>query len=198
MKSGALEKELRADLERHGYYPQLVFEALAGAIGQDPLAAFVVQQEAAFDKDELRRHMTVLALTSNRLLVSHTDEHQLDGVPHASTTTEAVLINKIESVVVTRVVRDPAATHGPTTTAEVVLTIGWGAVNRIELEVAHCADPSCDSDHGYSGTSSNDDFSIRVSEAADGMTVVDQVLEFASRLSFAHANGIGIPSQELL
>jgi hypothetical protein len=183
MESGALEDELQANLERHGYYPELVFEALRSAIGEDPLAAFVVQQEAAFDRDELRRHMTVLALTTTRLLVSHTDEHQLEGVPHASTTTELVPINKIDSVVITRVVRDPASTQGPHATSEVVVTIGWGAVNRIELEAASCADPSCNADHGYTGTSSNDDFSLRVSEAADGPEVVRQVLEFASKLS---------------
>jgi hypothetical protein len=189
MKSGTLEDELRADLERHGYYPELVFEALRGAIGEDPLVAFVVQQEAAFDRDELRRHMTVLALTSTRLLVSHTDEHQLDGVPHASTTTELVPISRIESVVITRVVRDPAATVGKSATSEVVVTVGWGAVNRIELEVANCADSSCNADHGYTGTASNDDFSLRVSEAADGLEVVNQVLEFASKLSEVHSGG---------
>jgi hypothetical protein len=187
MKSGTLEDELRADLERHGYYPELVFEAIQSAIREDPLVAFVVQQEAAFDRDELRRHMTVLALTNTRLLVSHTDEHQLEGVPHASTTTELVPTNRIESVVITRVVRDPAATLGPRAISEAVVTVGWGAVNRIELEVANCADPSCNADHGYSGTASNDDFSLRVSAAADGPEVVNQVLEFALKLSDVHS-----------
>ncbi len=198
MKSGALEDELRDDLERHGYYPELVYEALNNAIGAEVLDAFVVQQEAAFDRDELRRHMTVLALTSSRLIVSHTDEHQLEGVPHASTTTELVPINKIDSVVITRVVRDPAATQNPRATTEVVVTIGWGAVTRIELEVATCADPSCSADHGYSGTASNDDFSLRVSEAADGPEVVHKVLEFASKLSEVQSRQPNTSHQEIL
>ena len=71
--------------------------------------------------------------------------------------------------------------------AEVVLTIGWGAVSRIELEPATCGDPQCEADHGYTGTSSNDDLSVRVSQVADGADVVEQALAFASSLSQATA-----------
>ncbi len=188
MKSGLLEDQLRSDLERNGYYPQLVFDALATALGEESLGSFVVHHEAAFDRDELRRHMTVLALTATRLLVSHTDEHSHDGMPFASSSTEGVRLEKVDSVVVTRVVRDPANVKDSTGTTEVVVTIGWGAVSRIELEPASCGDPSCDADHGYTGTSSNDDFSIRVSEAADGTDVVEQVLTFAAALSHATAS----------
>ena len=191
MKSGVHEDQLRSDLERHGYYPQVVFEALTTALGDETLQSFVVHHETAFDHDELRRHMTVLALTGTRLLVSHTDEHLHDSVPHASSSTEAVRLEKVDSVVVTRVVRDPAGLSGTASTIEVVVTIGWGAVNRIELEVASCGDPSCEADHGYTGTASNDDFSIRVSEAADGSEVVEQVLTFAADLSHATASRLG-------
>ena len=70
---------------------------------------------------------------------------------------------------------------------EVVLTIGWGAVSRIDLEPAGCSDPECEADHGYTGTASNDDLSLRVSEAADGADVVAQALNFAAALSEATA-----------
>ena len=183
MKSDLLEVQLRTELERHGYYPELVFDAMTETLGSESLKAYVVQHETAFDRDELRRHLTVLALTETRLIVEHTDEHQLDGVPHASTSTEAVRLEKVDSVVLTRVVRDPAGSRGPVSISEAVLTIGWGAVNRIELEVARCGDPACDADHGFTGTSSNDDFSLRVSEAADGAHVVQQVIEFTAKLS---------------
>ncbi len=129
--------------------------------------------------------MTVLALTDSRLLVSHTDEHQLEGIPHTSSSTEAVPLSKVESVVINRVIRDPASVSGPMAIIEVVLTIGWGAVSRIELEVASCGDPSCDADHGFTGSTSNDDFSMRVSEAADGPLVVEELLAFAAELSRA-------------
>lgn len=183
MKPDHLEIQLRTELERHGYYPELVFDAMSETLGSEPLKAYVVQHETAFDRDELRRHLTVLALTDTRLIVEHTDEHQLDGMPHASTSTEAVRLEKVDSVVLTRVVRDPAGTRGPATMSEVVLTIGWGAVNRIELEVARCGDPACEADHGFTGSSSNDDFSLRVSEAADGAQVLQQVVEFTAKLS---------------
>ena len=85
-------------------------------------------------------------------------------------------------------VTDPA-THKPGgNAAEVLLTIGWGAVSRIELEPASCGDPACDADHGYTGTTSNDDLSVRVSQVADGAEVVQQALAFAASLSQATAS----------
>lgn len=186
----ALRLQLRTDIERSGYYPTLVSDALETALAGEPLVAYVVHHEATFDRDELRRHVTVLVLTPTRLIVGHTDEHPPDDTspePYASASTEAVRLERVDSVVVTRVVANPERhrTGGPM--KEVVLTIGWGAVNRIDLEPAGCSDPECDADHGYTGTSSNDDLSVRVSEAADGADVVSQALAFASSLSEATA-----------
>ena len=64
-----------------------------------------------------------------------------------------------------------------------MLTIGWGAVNRVDLEPAGCADPQCEADHGYTGVLSGDDFSLRVSAAADGADAVSSLLGFAEALS---------------
>ena len=66
---------------------------------------------------------------------------------------------------------------------EVVLTIGWGAVGRIDLEPAGCGDPDCDADHGYTGVLAADDFSLRVSAAAEGPEAVAGLLAFADALS---------------
>ncbi len=185
-----LDEMLRGDIQRSGYYPDLVADALNTALGGESLKSYLVHHEATFDHDELRRHVTVLALTPTRLIVGHTDEHGVDEanpVPYATASTEAVRLERVDSVVVTRVVSDPA-THRPGGGAtEVVLTIGWGAVSRIELEPAGCGDPQCDADHGYTGTASNDDLSVRVSEVADGRQVVEQALSFASALSQATA-----------
>jgi hypothetical protein len=60
-------------------------------------------------------------------------------------------------------------------------------VSRIDLEPAGCSDPDCEADHGYTGAASNDDLSLRVSEAADGADVVAQALAFAAVLSEATA-----------
>jgi hypothetical protein len=66
-----------------------------------------------------------------------------------------------------------------------VLTIGWGGVGRIDLEPAGCGDPQCDADHGYTGVLASDDFSLRVSAAADGSDAVGGLLDFAASLSAA-------------
>lgn len=187
--SGAEVREsLRADIERSGYYPALVDDSLSTALGDESLVDFVVHHEATFDRDELRRHATVLALTGTRLIMQHTDEHPPDDsypAHYATSVTEAVMLAAVESVVVTRVVPNPEHYDPAVATAEVVLTIGWGAVRRIELEPATCGDPQCDADHGYSGTMSADDLSLRFSAAADGEEVVQRALSFAAALSRA-------------
>ena len=80
---------LRAAIERSGYYPGLVFDAVASALGSEPVTAYAVHHDAIFDPGmEVRRHMTVLALTPTRLVYSHTDEHpaeEPDTRPRAET-----------------------------------------------------------------------------------------------------------------
>ena len=185
-----LAPRLRADIERSGYYPELVSDTLDTALANEAVVSYVVHHEATFDHDELRRHVTVLALTPTRLIVGHTDEHPPDETsptPYASASTEAVRLERIDSVVVTRVAANAAAHQRGAPVREAVLTIGWGAVSRIDLEPASCGDPHCEADHGYTGTASNDDLALRVSEAADGASIVAQVLEFAAALSQATA-----------
>lgn len=178
---------LRAEIERSGYYPALVAEAVELALGREQVLGHVVHLETTFDAEEVRRHVTVLVLTPTRLVVSHTDEHPPEaGSPGAaSTSTEAVALAAIRSVVVSRVVEDPARYRPGSLPVEVVLTIGWGGVARIDLEPAGCSDPSCEADHGYSGTSTVDDVSLRVSAAAEGAPALASLLSFATALSAA-------------
>ena len=184
-------RSLREDIERTGYYPALVADSLGTALGSEGLLAYAVHQEATFDREELRRHITVLALTPTRLVVAHVDEHGAEDHPAhvttASASTEAVRLEGVASVVVTRVVADPASYKPESLPTEAMLTIGWGAVSRIDLEPASCPDPECQADHGFTGSSANDDLSIRVSEAADGAAIVSQFLTFAEALSDAIA-----------
>ena len=183
---------LRAAIERSGYYPGLVYDAVASALGSESVTAYVVHHDAIFDPGmEVRRHMTVLALTPTRLVYSHTDEHpaeEPDGRPRAETSTEAIRFSRIASVALTRVVLDPAAyVPGATMPAEVMLTIGWTVLSHLELEPAHGGDEACEADHGYLGTITADDFSLRVSQAADGEEAVRQLLVFVRALSDATA-----------
>ncbi|HEY0716616.1 MAG TPA: DUF5998 family protein [Streptosporangiaceae bacterium] len=182
--------DLRAAIERTGYYPGLVTDAVWSSLGAEPVTAFVVTHDAIFDPGmEVRRHITVLALTPTRLIYSHTDEHpaeEPEGRPAAETSTEAVLISRVSSVALTRVVPDPASyVAGVTMPSEVVLTIGWNVLSHVELEPAHCGDENCEADHGYMGTITADDLTLRMSEAADGEDGVRQVMSFAAALSDA-------------
>jgi len=176
--------ELQAAINRTGYYPEVVSDAVTDALGGEPVVSYYVHHEPTFERDEVRRHQTVVVLTPTRLILAHTDEHAGDDLlpePYTSTSTEAVSLRAVASVVVTRMTTNPTA--GPRPPAEAVLTIGWGAVSRIDLEPAGCSDPQCEADHGYTGTSSSDDFSLRVSAAADGTDAVGGLLSFAASLS---------------
>ncbi|GAA1923113.1 DUF5998 family protein [Streptomyces sodiiphilus] len=189
-KTGTTTQGLRAAIERSGYYPTLVAEAVEAAVGREPVVSYLVHQETTFDNNEVRRHATVLALTGTRFIVSHTDEQSADGsapVPYATTSTESVKLSRISSVVLSRVVADPESYTPGTLPREVVLTIGWGAVSRIDMEPAGCGDPNCEADHGYTGSTTADDLSLRISEAGDGPETVRQTLAFAQALSEATA-----------
>jgi len=177
-------RDLRRAIDRTGYYPEVVADAVDGAVAGEQVVSFYVHHEPTFDNDEVRRHQSVVVLTPSRLILAHTDEHAGDDLlpePYTSTSTEAVSLTSVKSVVVTRMTANP--TSGPQPPAEAVMTIGWGGVARLDLEPAGCSDPDCDADHGYTGVLASDDFSLRVSTAADGGDAVAGLLSFAASLS---------------
>lgn len=179
---------LRLAIQEAGYYPDLVADMLETSLAGEAVNSYVVHHEPHFDRDELRRHVSVLVLTPTRLIVGHTDEYPSDDthdVPYATTSTEAVPLDRVTSVVVSRTVTSPAAYRTGTPALDVVLTVGWGAMSRIDLEPATCGDPDCEADHGYTGALTSDDFTLRVSEAGDGVGRVRDLLTFARALSAA-------------
>jgi hypothetical protein len=176
--------ELREAIEHTGYYPEVVGDGVKAAVAGEQVVSFYVHHEPTFERDEVRRHLTVVVLTPSRLILAHTDEHAPDEMlpePYTSTSTEAITLSSVRSVVVTRMIANP--TDGPSKPAEAVMTVGWGGVSRIDLEPAGCSDPQCDADHGYTGVFASDDFSLRVSAAADGGDAVGGLLSFAESLS---------------
>jgi hypothetical protein len=183
--------DLRTAIDNSGYYPDVVSDAVNAAVAGEQIVSYLVHHEPTIDeRDEVRRHVTVLVLTPSRLVLAHTDEHAPDDLlpaPYTSSSTEAVTLAAIRSVVVNRMVANPESFAGRPVPApradEVVLTIGWGAVGRIDLEPAACSDPECDADHGYTGVVTSDDFSLRVSAAAEGPEAVENLLGFARALS---------------
>jgi hypothetical protein len=185
-----LPLELVADVERAGYYPTLVNDALEVAVAGEEVRSFLVHQETTFDRVEVRRHVTVLALTPTRLVVAHADDHDPDALspePYASASTEAVPIGRVTSVVLSHVVTRPASHRAGATPRELNLTIGWGSLTRVDLEPASCADPDCEADHGYTGTLAAEDITVRLSAEAEGEDAVRAAVEFARVLSAATA-----------
>ena len=182
--------ELYSDIESAGYHPEAVSDGVAAAVVDEPVIDFLVHHEPTFDQDEVRRHVTVVVLTPTRLVVGHTDEHPPDDLlpePYTSTTSESVGLDAVRSVVVNRMVAQqaPTARTSGSRPREAVLTVAWGSIRHVDLEPAACADPECEADHGYTGTVTTDDFSLRVSAAADGAAAVERVLDFARALSQA-------------
>jgi hypothetical protein len=191
-----LPAELRADLERAGYFPDLVADVLDVAVAGEDVVSHLVHAETTFDADVVRRHITTLVLTRTRLVVAHADDHGVDEPngptqPYATAATESVPLSTVRSVVLNHVVPQPQSYRPGTGSPDVTLTLGWGGVSRLDLEPATCGDPECEGDHGYTGTLSADDIALRVSAEAEGTAAVQQALTFARALSAATA-GAGL------
>ncbi|WP_449385119.1 DUF5998 family protein [Cellulomonas soli] len=182
--------DLRDDLHRAGYYPELVADVLDVALADEQVVAHLVHPETTFDASEVRRHVTVLALTPTRLVVAHVDDHPADSEhpsTSASATTESVPLAELRSVALTHVVPTPEQHRPGNPALELTLAIGWGAVSRVDLEPATCGDPQCDADHGLTGSLTPDDVVVRVSAAAEGRDAVLAATTFARHLSAASA-----------
>ena len=191
MRLGSTRKDLRADIDATGYFPELVEEGVVLAVADEELLDFVVHHEPTFDRDEIHRHVTVLALTPTRLVVGHTDDQPAEPPAtgtYAASSTESVPLGKINAVVLTRVVTRPEAYRaGSDDVNETWLSVGWGAVRRMDLEQAGCDDPQCEADHGYTGSLVGDDLTVRMSAAADGPERVTRLVRFATALQRAAA-----------
>jgi hypothetical protein len=160
------------------------------ALGPDTVVAHLVHQETTFDQDAVRRHITVLAMTPTRLVIAHADDHEggtgLEGeasLPVATATSETVPLTAVRGVMLTHVVSSPDTYVPGSLGREITLTIGWGAVARIDIVPATCGDPDCDADHGFEGTVASDDISLRISADADGDRALTDALRFARSLS---------------
>jgi hypothetical protein len=191
MRIGSMRKDLRSEIDACGYFPELVEDAITIAVADEELLDFVVHHEPTFNHDEIHRHVTVLALTPTRLIVGHTDDQPAEppatGI-YAASSTESVSLGKINTVVLTRVVNAPESYRaGSTDVNETWLSVGWGAVRRLDMEPATCSDPQCDADHGYTGALVGDDLTVRMSAAADGADRVARLVRFSSSLQRAAA-----------
>src|SRR5687767_2826494 len=156
MAAAPLPDELTRAIQRAGYYPALVGDVVQAALAGDEVVSHLVHQETTFDHDVVRRHITVLVLTSTRLVVAHaddhTDEHAAGQQEVATATTESVPLPAVRGVMLTHVIADPSTYEPGSLGREITVTLGWGAVSRIDMLPASCSDPNCEADHGYEGT----------------------------------------------
>ncbi|WP_028708349.1 DUF5998 family protein [Propionicicella superfundia] len=176
---------LREDIDACGYFPDLVADIVAAALGDEAIVAHLVHHEATFDRDQVHRHLTVLVLTETRFLVTHTDEAEQNtsGRIEAATTSEVVPLTQLGTVSIATVVQDPE-NHalGRSSLGEVWLTVNWGTLRQIDLKPAGCDNPDCEADHGYTGTAAGEDLVIRMSAAADGTENLGRMVRFATLL----------------
>jgi hypothetical protein len=179
-----LPDTLVADIEAAGYLPAVVHDVVLTAVGRDSVVSHLVHAETTFDELAVRNHLTVLVLTDRRLVIAHADDHEgPERQRMATATSETVPLRQVQGVMLTHVVPDPEQYDGSLEGRAVTLTLGWGAVSRVDLLPAMCEDPECEGDHGYEGTVARDDISLRVSADTDGVERLEQALSFAMELS---------------
>src|SRR5690242_9118681 len=102
----AATRTLSADLERTGFYPRLVADVVDDALDGVATLAHLVHLETHFERAEVRRHVTVLALTEDLLVITHVDEAPLEADPQSTTaqvSTESVPLAQIATVVLSYV-----------------------------------------------------------------------------------------------
>jgi hypothetical protein len=131
-------------------------------------------------------------MTDSRLLVIHADDHQDDPrgpVDVATATSESIPLRDVRGVMLTHVIPEPEKYVPGSLGRELTLTLGWGAVSRVELLPGACGDQTCDADHGYDGTITADDIALRVSADADGEDALANALAFSRALSAAVGRG---------
>ncbi len=184
--TSTLPDELRFDIENAGYLPGIVCDVVAGALGSDEVLSHLVHQEMTFDQEAVRRHVTVLAVTAHTLVIGHADDHESTEPEHqhlATVTTEVVPLRAVRGVMVTHVIPDPQKYAGGLGGRAATLTLGWGAVSRLDLVPAQCGDPQCEGDHGYEGSVAGDDISLRIAADSEGEHALAAALNFAQDLS---------------
>ncbi len=177
-----LPKDLVAEIAAAGFYPDLVFDVLLTALGQQHVVGHLVHHEATLANGQVSRHLTVLVLTEASLLICHTDDGDAGDPNRALTSAEMVALSSITTAIVTRSVASPDRYPDEAHVVETWLSLVWGSTQRLDFGPGSCDDPACDADHGYSGTTTPNDLTVRMSPAGDGASSTKKLLEFGSLL----------------
>ena len=178
-------QSLDGALQQAGFYPRLVADVVDDALDGRDCVAHLVHLETHFDRAEVRRHITVLVLTSDMLVITHVDDQQLDEAGEqivAQISTESVPVAQIRSVVLSYMYAQPQNYKPSDPVRELTLAIAWSGGQRLDMGPASCGDPQCEADHGYSGTIAQEDIVLRISAEADGLQAVQDAKLFARAL----------------
>nr|WP_314315124.1 DUF5998 family protein [Kocuria rhizophila] len=177
------------DIEKAGFYPQLVTDVVNDSLdGRQPVS-HLVQLETHFTNTELHRHITALVLAEDVLHITHVDDQQYDDTGAetvARVSTETVPISQIRSVTLSYAYHQPQDYQPGTPIMELNLAVSWTGTQQLELYPAMCEDPECQADHGYTGTAASEDVVMRISSEADGQDAVEGAREFARTLRRAN------------
>lgn len=186
MTTKLLPRELRTAIQGCGYFPEFVEATVQQAVASEEVVASLVHHEATFNRDEIRRHVTVLVLTPTRLLVGHTDDGDAQDAHQAVSTVESVPLRKITSVALSQIASHPERyVAGRGGVDEAWLSVSWGVIRRVEIDPTICSDPNCEADHGMTAQDVADDLTLRVSSAGDGAATVQGLINFSTALQLA-------------
>lgn len=182
----AIPHELVSELQAAGYYPQLAGTMIVESLFGETITSHFVHIDTHVDLDSIHRHVTAFAITPTRLLIAHVDDdpapRPLGQPPRAMTSSEAIELKDISTVLIGRTFEKPAEFQPGQEPVEVSLTLGWGSTTRIDTFPETCADPQCDADHGYGGSLLSEDLTLRVSAQAEGPEAVARAQSFALEL----------------
>ncbi|WP_083521700.1 DUF5998 family protein [Arthrobacter luteolus] len=193
----AERRSLDASMERAGFYPTLLADVVHDALdGREPLS-HIIHLETHFERTEVHRHITVLVLTDDMLVITHVDDQQLDEEGEqmmAQVSTESVPVAQIRSVVLGYMYSQPQNYKPSDQARELTLAIAWSGGQRLDMGPAGCADPQCEADHGYTGTIAQEDIVLRVSAEADGIQAVQNAKAFARALRKVNTDTVNMRS----
>src|SRR5699024_10568567 len=132
-----LPTDLAHDIQRAGFYPELVAGVMGQQLGDREILSHYVHVETHFGYDDLHRHITVLVLAQGNVLaalhLNDLDDDLQPGTPKASVATEIVPLAKIGSCVVTTGYDNPQHYKPGDPPSEVTLVLSWAGGSRMEF-----------------------------------------------------------------
>lgn len=198
LSMGTSTISLQEAIDRGGFYPALVHHTVTEALDGREAEHQIVHVDTHFDMEEVHRHITVLVLAGDVIVVAHLDDHDAEedspahsnGTVVARISTEVVPVGRIRSLILSEVHRQPDQFQAERGLAEVSLNLNWTGGARFDSMPADCGNPECTADHGDTGSWIPEDITLRIAATAEGDSAVDEARSFVRalrRASVKHA-----------